>query len=150
MNGKTHRVVGAVVGAGSTVAYRYAEQKSLRLGEFIGGGLGGVLGASLPDILEPATSSWHRGPAHSATGSAGLLYVAFKTVGNVRRQLDETADRYYERARSSEDWLEKGFYYLLAFLLDMANGFVTGVVPGYVSHVALDATTPRSVPILGL
>jgi len=41
-------------------------------------GLGGVYGGRLPDVLEPATSSWHRSLAHS--GAAGGAIVATRSA----------------------------------------------------------------------
>jgi membrane-bound metal-dependent hydrolase YbcI (DUF457 family) len=147
MNGRTHKVAGAVVGVPSVVGFRAAERKPLRVGELAGGLVGGVAGAMLPDVLEPATSSYHRSIAHSVTVSTGAVWGATRNLGNVRQWLDDKADALRARSSETESWLEQLIFSLGALLVDFLNGLVTGVVPGYVSHVVLDSLTPRSVPI---
>lgn len=150
MDGKTHRIVGAVAGVGTTIACRHFERRDLRLFEVVGAGFGGVLGGMLPDVLEPATSSYHRQFAHSAAATGGLICAAAKTLGNVRNRLDAKADELYARAQASDNWLERILLYLGSFLLDGLTGFLTGLAGGYVSHVALDSMTPRGIPLLGV
>lgn len=149
MNGRVHKAVGAGVGVASTFVWRAIEHKPLRLAEVAGGAFGGILGASLPDILEPATSSYHRGFAHSATMSSGIVYGAIKGLGEIRTTLDAQADELRAKAEVSCDWLLSLLLHLGAIALEFLSGAITAVVPGYVSHVVLDATTPRGVPIFG-
>jgi membrane-bound metal-dependent hydrolase YbcI (DUF457 family) len=149
MNGRVHRVVGAVAGVGTVFACRSQEQKPLRVAEFFGAIGGGVAGGMLPDILEPAVSSYHRRFAHSVAAAGGLVHAARHWVPSLRARLDAAADDYYARAANSQNWLEALIFRVIGFLVDVANGFVTAIAAGYASHVVLDAFTPRSIPIVG-
>jgi len=48
--------------------------------EVAGGALGGYVGGLLPDVLEPAISSWHRDVAHSCAAGGGIV-----ALGNALR-----------------------------------------------------------------
>jgi membrane-bound metal-dependent hydrolase YbcI (DUF457 family) len=148
MDGKTHKQVGLLVGLGSVGVYRFAERKMPRLGEIAGAAFGGMLGAGMPDILEPATSSYHRGIAHGVATSAAGVAGAFKVLQDLRPRLDAKADELRARAAASENGLQRLLLALGALLVDFLNGLATGFVPGYVSHVTLDATTPRGIPLI--
>ena len=64
-DGKTHKLVGAGTGV-VYAAYRAKQQSGPNWWiEVLGGAVGGYCGGLLPDIFEPAISSWHRGVAHS-------------------------------------------------------------------------------------
>src|ERR1700674_3994982 len=70
---RTHQLVGTVTGT-ACAAYRARNQNpGHRLLETAGGAAGGYLGSTLADYLEPAISSWHRGPAHS--GGTGAMFL---------------------------------------------------------------------------
>lgn len=151
MNGPTHRRVGALAGVATNVAFSFAEKKPIRLGHIVGGGFGGAFGGALPDILEPATTgSYHRSFFHGAAPTGGLVYGALKGLGDIRHNLEAAADDLYARAKGSESWVEEILLSIGAFLVDLLAGFLTGIPGGYASHVLLDATTPRSIPIVGL
>jgi membrane-bound metal-dependent hydrolase YbcI (DUF457 family) len=112
--------------------------------EMIGGGLGGQVGGLLPDQLEPAISSWHRGTAHSYTLIVLLL--------DRRAQLLDWVEWCREQGRSCERRLacEPGSALILQLWIafwSLAAGFVTGLLAGYVSHLALDALTPHGLPL---
>lgn len=86
--------------------------------------LAATLGAAagrLPDILEPACHPHHRQFFHSATVAAGLGYGVYRLW---RWQPETDIERM-----------------LRAALL------IGGVA--YLSHLLLDASTPRSLPLLG-
>ncbi len=67
-DGNTHKLVGA--GAGAVFAgFRAKEQKDHHwCAEVAGGALGGYIAGQLPDLLEPAISSWHRDVAPQLFG----------------------------------------------------------------------------------
>ncbi len=59
-DGKTHKLVGAGTGA-VYAGFRAKEQSNQNWCiEVAGGAVGGYVGGQLPDVLEPAISSWHR------------------------------------------------------------------------------------------
>lgn len=84
------------------------------------GGLAAFLG-SLPDWIEPATNPHHRQFFHSVAFLCGVGYVTYR----IYRWQPETPGQQIAK------WL--------------------GVVAGgaYLVHLACDATTPRSIPMLG-
>lgn len=80
---------------------------------------GGIVGAKLPDILEPAIHSHHRAFFHSLVMAGGIAWAIQKILSRSR----ETPGQRLFRAA------------------------VLGIAVGYVSHLALDALTPRGLPI---
>lgn len=150
-SGKVHRVAGILTG-GMYAAIRARNQKPLDLAlEVIGGAMGGRLGASLPDILEPAIHSHHRDFFHSvifALGGGGLsIPAANKLVEKLRAQTNVV--RAQARAAGARgDTQEQFTLTVTAALLLLFAGALNGAAVGYLSHVALDSVTPRSIPLL--
>ncbi|MGC9985515.1 MAG: metal-dependent hydrolase [Polyangia bacterium] len=149
MNGKTHKTVGVVAGA-ATAVVRSGGQRTLRRAvEAVGGGLGGYVGAALPDLLEPAISPRHRGVGHSFTAGTGIVAAAAKHATTWERSCRSKADALLARTDDpNTDGVERFMCLLGAVLLLLAAGLLSGFAAGYVSHLALDATTPRSLPLL--
>lgn len=119
MNATAHRVT-----AGAAIGLYLAGQETER-GERtmlpIFGGLAGSVFTCLPDVLEPATSPNHRDFFHSLA-FAGLL------VGGLIK---------LHRWEPEENWHR--------FLRQV--GLLAG--SAYIIHLALDATTAKSLPLLG-
>jgi|SRR5208337_2924115 len=162
-NRKTHRRAGRVSGA----VYAAHRAKGQGTGKFLiettAGAFGGDVGALAADWLEPATSSWHRGTAHScAAGSVilGLGEVLASVETYCRQQADpKAAERMTLQA--AQDPAQPNVFVstpnssLTQFWLTIcelfwrsAAGFVNGLSAGYISHLVLDAGTPRSIPLL--
>lgn len=82
-------------------------------------GLGGYGGARFPDVIEPATNPNHRAFFHSLTVGAGSTLSLGKP----------------------DMWL-----------LDIENPHVraltTGFLVGHISHLLLDASTPKGLPVV--
>jgi hypothetical protein len=157
-DGRTHKLVGLTAGAG-VAAYQAKEQDPLnRLFEILGGAYGGFLGGQIPDLLEPATSSWHRGPAHSYAAGGGIVAVK-NILEAITAQCRENAMncRAIPMVETGEGTfvpvvcdpvsalLLKCFELMWSFLA----GLTSGLAAGYVSHLALDAVIgKRSIPLL--
>ena len=162
-NRETHRKLGCVTGA-VYAAHRAKDQKVGHLiTESIGGIAGGDIGALIADWIEPATSSWHRETAHSCAAGGLVLSLAVFFAGfeaacreqaerkaKERRALEMTPDpmnsTLFAVAPASpfeQIWLTicEAFWRLFA-------GFANGLRAGYISHLVLDAGTPRSIPLL--
>lgn len=147
MNGETHRMVGLATGAGYA-AFQAKEQPGIGLVmEMLGGGVGGFWGGRLPDDLEPAISSWHRDSAHSVSVGAGI-------VAAMRTKVPAWQDFCREQAEAQRQKQVAATHPFIQFLHSLAvmfwhflAGFVNGVGPGYLSHLALDCITPRSIPM---
>lgn len=118
-NGTTHRLTAALV-VGSVCAHAEASRLEKTAKPIIGAALAAAL-TNLPDLLEPATHPGHRQFFHSLA-FAGLLGTAgYKAYK-------------WEPSTPSDE--------AIRFLLMVGIG-------AYFVHLFLDATTPKSLPILG-
>lgn len=146
-NFATHARAGAASGA--LVAFyraRSAPTDQL-LAETVGGLVGGFVGGVLPDVLEPARDPNHRKLAHSVAAGGALTLARIAEWQAACRSSAEAATvriaacpvGSVERSRAEWDAL---FWRLLA-------GALVGLVTGYASHLALDAGTPRGLPLIG-
>ena len=155
-DGNTHKLVGA--GAGAVFAgFRAKEQKDHHwCAEVAGGALGGYIAGQLPDLLEPAISSWHRDVAHSYSAGGGIIALgnalaAFVAACRENAEkceaipMEQQGDKFVPVA---VDPFSKFLLDLFALLWRLAAGFANGLAAGYISHLALDAVTPRSIPLL--
>jgi hypothetical protein len=116
-----------------------------------------MVGGMAPDWLEPAVCSWHRGVWHSASAGAVLIY-AQQTLANCasicRQNAVQCRVPQVEDVQTGE-WLpiqrtplEQTWAEISEFIWTLLAGFLNGLAAGYVSHLLLDATTPRGIPIL--
>jgi hypothetical protein len=162
-NRRTHKRVGRVAGA-VYAAHRAKDQKAGRfITETIGGAIGGDIGAMAADWLEPAVSSQHRSTAHSCAAGGVVL-----SLGDTLAQAEIFCRAQAERKAMQRGALEMVPHptlqnvfipapgsvltnlWLLACELFWCAvaGFVNGLAAGYISHLVLDAGTPRSIPLL--
>ena len=160
---RTHKLVGGAAGMAFALYRAQNQTPANQIAEAAGGATGGAfVGGPLADILEPALSPWHRGPAHS--WAAGAAIVSFRTTlaaweAECRRKADQ-----WKALPSQPLEYPGGTVFvpittgpLSQFLRQLCElfwrflaGFLNGVAAGYVSHLALDAFTPRSIPLLGI
>jgi len=158
MAGRTTHIVAGVTAGIGYAAYQAKEQTTPnRLAEIAGGGVGGYLGGVLPDLLEPGISSWHRGTAHSWSAGASIV--------SLRNRLIEWEKFCREQAENCKaipmvpvdaftfvpapvDPISDLFAKLAELFWRFLAGLANGLAAGYVSHLALDAFTPRSLPLL--
>lgn len=150
---KTHKFVGAASGV-VYAAYKAGDQPGL-LVEAIGGGFGGYLASMIPDKLEPAVSSWHRGPFHSFT-TGGLVMSASSVLADWATACRQEAEKYrttqtvWNSATGGFTPAPQNLLQLLAeWFWSFLAGLLNGLSAGYLSHLALDAFTPRGVPFVG-
>ena len=119
-NGATHSLVGGLSGLAIALCDK-DENGDFQHNPILATGIGTLFG-KLPDILEPSLNNpHHRQFCHSIV-VLGLVGYGLKKA-------------YYWQPRDSFE----------SFLRGVA--LVAGV--GYLSHLVLDATTPRSLPLLG-
>jgi len=112
------------------------------------GALGGRLGARVPDWLEPATSPNHRGVMHSAAVGTGLGVVLHRACSSWEQWARSKADEFEAKRQASDDPLMNFVYLVAEYALRIGVGVPAGMVAGYLSHLALDMTTPKSIPLL--
>ena len=108
--------------------------------------IGGALGGLAPDSLEPALSPHHRSLFHSlAVGGVATSGL----VANWQASCHEAAAACLSRAEQapvgspqrSEEETKALFWRAVA-------GLLVGFLAGYLSHLALDAGTANSLPLL--
>ena len=146
-NGRTHTWVGAASGSAVAV-YRGRQQPLLNVVlEGLGGGIGGYLGGKVPDILEPASHPGHRDFCHSWT-AGGVLATGLTALEKWEVHCREkAADIRTQRLATPSPGLATSLFQILVEILwSLAAGVLSGFGAGYISHLLLDATTPRGLP----
>jgi hypothetical protein len=135
---REHDAYGIAAGALAAVLHRALTGKKLTLVDVIaagvGGGIGGLVGSCVPDVIEPATSSWHRSTAHSVAATGAVAYAGVAHVAPLAARLHGAAD-------AAPDPLFRA-------LARVGAGAVVGAPAGYVSHTVADAQTARGIPLL--
>lgn len=140
-------MIGALAG-GTVAATRAREEPTPEFtAEAIGGLFGGWAGGVLPDVLEPATSPHHRQLAHSLVAAGGLTMAK---LAEWQASCRSAATAATQRAGSLPvGCAERNNAESAAILWRLAAGVIVGLVVGYGSHLALDACTPRGLPLIG-
>lgn len=149
-NGQVHRNVGMLAGAAGAF-YDATRQPVLPvdfIAEVAGGALVGRLVGRLPDVLEPAVSSYHRSVAHSVTVGVAVAVKVPPVTRTIAQAARERAERYRALAQQTENpWLSL-WYTLVRLFWSMVAGGANALAPAYVSHLVLDAFTPRGIPLV--
>lgn len=147
-NGKTHKWIGMAAGGGVALLRAQREPLPDQLFEAVGGVIGGYFGGKMPDILEPAIHGWHRDICHSWT-VGGVIATGVAALERWEKDCRERAASFRRRHLAAGVPPLTAFYYWLAeWFWSLAAGFVAGFGAGYVSHLVLDASTPRGLPLL--
>lgn len=143
---RDHQLAGLVAGGiASGVAAHHANSTQQTL-EVIGGLVGGVIGGAMPDVIEPAVSSHHRKFAHSVVaGGAITLAGIIQMQANCRARAQQFRDSASALALNSP---ERNRQELIAAMWFLLAGLIIGLAAGYISHLALDAHTPRGIPVI--
>src|SRR5260370_38458797 len=102
-----------------------------RVVEAVGGGVGGLVGSLLPDLLEPAISSWHRSVAHSwTTASVGVATIPYRIDGWQERCRVQAELHKKSQLQATDAWSQTWHVACVLFWL-LLSGFVVGVLAGY-------------------
>jgi hypothetical protein len=146
---REHDVAGAIAGFVSALvtAPKSANAAELAM-ELLGGVLGGRVGSRIPDVLEPAIHSHHRDVCHGLTFAMTALPTGARLASTAQDRLRARADQFRARREASEDGFERLVMAVAEIVCRVAAGFVGAIVPGYASHLALDAGTPRGIPLM--
>jgi hypothetical protein len=145
---KTHKAIGGI--AGGTAAFVCAQNQPplLVLAETFGGWMAGQHAGTWPDIAEPGISSHHRDFCHSLAPTAYGATVVFQQVGSIQDSLRSQAQACFQLAASTNDGLQQFVNVTAGLLLHVLAGAVPAIPASYVSHVVLDAATPRGIPLV--
>lgn len=114
-----HRVVAGTV-IGVAIAYKESQTGQSTAWPFAGSGLGALFG-TLPDILEPADHPNHRQFFHGLVFAALLGYAWYRLY----------------KWKPEEPWQK--------------TARIVGLIAigAYLIHLSMDATTPKSIPVVG-
>lgn len=135
-NRTVHRTVGVGAGVATSAVLSDNLQQPSRIVEIFAAAIGGYVGAAAPDWIDPATTPNHRSVGHSVVFAGGGLVCAASQMNDWRSELHARSQAAFFHGQSAQGYL---------FLV--ASGLLTGLFMGYASHLALDATTPRSLPL---
>lgn len=148
-NKNTHVVVGAAAGAAFSLFVSKGQKDENRLLELIGGCIGGGLGGRSADLMEPASHPGHRQFAHSAVAgtisAVNAPAIASGLAEFFRDMADNVAD--YRKQHCTADF-DKNLNVIVEITLRILAGVGPGIIAGYISHLALDAMTKKSLPLL--
>lgn len=147
-NRTTHQVVGALTGGGLALVLSNGQPISHQITETIGGAVAGYYSGRLPDILNPPRSPNHRRFAHSATTELILSAVGVNELDSWQSFLRTHADRQAVLAMQAQTTISELWHLFLEFLFGLFAGAVAGSFGGYGSHLALDAFSSRSLPLV--
>ena len=120
MNAKAHALIAAASVGGALASVKPNAQAQRLPHPIVGGGLAALF-ASLPDLLEPATSPNHRQFFHSVAFAGMVCHGLYKVY-------EWHPEEPFER-----------------FLRDIA--LIAGAA--YLVHLVLDGFTPKSLPLIG-
>jgi membrane-bound metal-dependent hydrolase YbcI (DUF457 family) len=144
-NRRVHVVAGLVTGAAAGLATAQRLDSQHRALHVSFAALGGVLGGLLPDALEPATSPNHRGTFHSLLAAAGITSAAGADWAARCHKAAALCDENAQKLPTGGQ--ERSDQELKAILFRALAGLIVGLIAGYASHLALDSTTSRSLPL---
>lgn len=147
-NGRTHRAVGTIAGGGYALARAKQQAPEHVLLEVLGGAVAGNLGARLPDVFDPPLHPGHRSLAHGIVPVAAAGRAAVNALDGWQAQLRAEASRRASLRQSAATSFERFWQALIEILCRLGAGALAGLLAGYGSHVALDAFTPASLPLL--
>lgn len=143
-DGRTHRAIGTITGGGYALAKAQRRPPEHLALEVLGGLLAGNLGARLPDVFDPPLHPGHRVLAHGVVPVLAGGRAAVGALDGWQTQLRAAAGRRAALRASAGAPLERLWHALAELLCRLG----AGALAGYGSHVALDAFTPASLPLL--
>lgn len=147
-NRNVHIAIGAGAGLSASAYYSKDRPAFERFVELLAGIIAGVGAARLPDILDPPTTPNHRGRAHGVVQSATVFSWLTSNIPDWQDQLRSKAKELARSAEETDSLLDAVLLLIGRILLLAASGAIPGFVAGYVSHLAADATTPKSLPLV--
>lgn len=146
MNGKEHRLGGMFAGPATGISLAVTANRSVSALEACGWVTGGIAGAKLPDLLEPAVHPGHRKFAHSGTVlAANLALLQSQTLESGIQLLKGKAAEH--RFQAQLDPQSALWHSIIAAFLEFLAGVLPAVLGGYASHLICDATTPFGIPL---
>src|SRR5262245_40660008 len=116
-NGKVHKIIGTGAGVATSLCFTNGQPGWDRTIQAVGAGLGGYVGAKLPDIIEPATSPRHRQFAHSAVCNESIAAVGYANVETFHQNVQSLAERIRQEITASQDPVTKFAWNIFLFFV---------------------------------
>ena len=145
---KVHKTTGGLVGGAAALVCAQNQPPLLALVEVLGGYLAGQSAGTWPDVVEPGLSSHHRDVFHALAPTAFGATLAFQQTISIQSSLRTQAQLCFQHAASIDNGPQQFLNVTVGVVLQMLAGAVPAIPAGYLSHVALDAATPRGIPLL--
>lgn len=146
---RTHRGVATLAGVGvGLYAVRNVSTLDAALARILGSVLAANLAAMVPDVLEPAVHSRHRKVFHSVAALAGTARVSLRPPQRARlgeREAEAVRLKAHRAALAPQD-PDRLWLWLAEMLQHLFIGAAMGAPVGYLSHLVLDAGSPRGLP----
>lgn len=146
-NKEIHRPIGAAAGGAYAWVRSGTDSVDHAVLEAVGGLVGGWLGAALPDWIDPPTCPNHRHYGHGLLTVAGTVAITAELILDVQNRLRCKADLLARNRIYLTDDFARFINWVGELLLRLVVGILNGVTAGYISHLALDALTPSSLPL---
>ena len=143
-----HLAIAACCGA--VAAYLVAKEagSSDPFPEIVGGALGALATAMVPDAIDPATSPSHRASGHSVA-IAGLVSMTVPPCRRFAAECRESAETF--RGLASGPGIQpadRANHQFSELASRFAAGFAVGLPVGVLSHLGADAFTPSGLTLV--
>lgn len=138
---------GALAGGGAAAWTARKQTLAIQLVETLGGVVGGVVGARMPDVIDPPTCWNHRSVGHGIAPIGAAATTLSKMLTGWQEKLRARANAEHHQYEAAKLFLAKARHLVISLLCRLASGALVGFVAGYLSHLAMDFTTPAGLPI---
>lgn len=144
----THQSSGMLIG-GIAAAHSARRQSQYNLWlEAVGGVVAGGIAAFGPDAIDPPFAPHHRSVGHAVVPTSIAVWLSCRQAVCLQRAFRDAADWHScSRHLTVGDPLRQAAYFGGEVLCRLLAGAVVGFPAGYLSHLALDACTPSSLPL---
>lgn len=146
-NRAAHRLVGSVSGGCAAAWAARGQSPAILFVETLGGIGGGIAGARAPDVIDPPTCGRHRSVGHGMVPVGTAATALLRKLEEWQQQLRAFAEKERCECAAATTFLAQAWHLVLSLLAQLASGALVGFVAGYLSHLAMDFTTPACLPI---
>ena len=147
-NREAHVPVGLGTALIASLSVSKDQKPEHQIYEAIGALFGGYWGSRLPDVLEPANNNpHHRAVAHSLAAGPTIAATAPEVATTWLKFFREKADHLAQQRQTMRSSEVKIMSEVPEILLRIAAGVGPGLIVAYMSHLALDACTRKSLPL---
>jgi len=80
--------------------------------------------------------------------NGGILAWYVENAPRWQEQLRAKAQEFGQKANQSEDWIVRLFWAMAEIATRRLSGAIVGFPAGHASHLILDLTTPKRLPVI--